>query len=115
MAAAELTKKIYSLAAVCGVLKSSSHDDGLHDIVYRETGKTSVRELTEAEAKRVIAELQGYLRVSTLEPPPAKATAQTNRFGSLFGLFIGSRSWTELPRPLRRANVFRAQFLRLRG
>lgn len=86
MAAAELTKKIYSLAAVCGVLESGSHDDGLHDIVYRETGKTSVRELTEAEAKRVIAALQDYLRVSTLEPPPAKATASNEQVRLAFRL-----------------------------
>lgn len=86
MAAAELTKKIYSLAAVCGVLKSGSHDDGLHDIVYLETGKTSVRELSESEAKRVIAELQGYLRVSTPEPPPAKAAVSNEQVRLAFRL-----------------------------
>ena len=57
----ELTKKIYSLGAVCGIVESGSHDDELHVLVYRVTGKSSVKELTEDEALSVIKELREYL------------------------------------------------------
>lgn len=86
MAAAEITKKIYSLAAVCGMVKSGSHEDGLHDIVYRETGKSSVRDLTEAEARTVIRELQTYLQISQLQPPPGKSNISSEQTRLAFRL-----------------------------
>ncbi len=72
MAAAELTKKIYGLGAACGIVEAGSHEDGLHSVVFRISGKTSVRELTEAEARKVIAELHSYLKLSKREPPPIR-------------------------------------------
>lgn len=65
-----MTKKIYGLGAACGIVDPGSKADGLHDVVYRISGKASVRELTEAEARKVIAELYSYLKLSKREPPP---------------------------------------------
>ena len=78
MAAAELTKKIYGLGAACGIVDPGSKADGLHDVVYRISGKASVRELTEAEARKVIAELRTYLRLSKSEPPPMARSKMTS-------------------------------------
>lgn len=81
MAKAELTKKIYSLGAVCGIVDSGSHDDELHLIVHRVSGKSSVRELTEDEAISVINELKEYLKLMELEknaPPPSSLIPMSN-------------------------------------
>lgn len=86
MAAAEMTKKIYSLAAVCGILVAGSHEDGLHDIVYRETGKSSVRALSEAEARKVIQELHSYLQISQLTPPPGRSNISSEQTRLAFRL-----------------------------
>lgn len=78
----ELTKKIYSLGAVCGIVESGSHDDELHVLVHRVTGKSSVRELTEDEALSVIKELKEYLKLSELDkqaPPPSSATLMSEQ------------------------------------
>ena len=82
MAKAELTKRIYSIGAVCGIVDSGSHDDDLHVIVHRISGKSSVRELTEDEALSVINELQEYLKLMQLEknaPPPSSAALMSQQ------------------------------------
>ena len=40
------TQTLYSLAAVLGLVESGNKEDPFHMIVYRISGKTSVRELT---------------------------------------------------------------------
>lgn len=73
-----MIKKIYGLGAACGIVDPGSKADGLHDVVYRISGKASVRELTEAEARKVIAELYSYLRFSKSEPPPTVKSKMTS-------------------------------------
>lgn len=60
-------RKIYAIAGALG-MKGSDKDDALHDLVLGMTGKTSVRELSYADACRVIGELEA--RQGT--PPPRK-------------------------------------------
>lgn len=60
-------RKIYTIASALG-MKGSDKDDALHDLVSGMTGKTSVRELSYADACRVIGELEA--RQGT--PPPRK-------------------------------------------
>lgn len=82
MTKTELTKKIYSLGAVCGIVESGSHDDELHALVYRVTNKSSVRELTEDEACAVIRELKEYLKLNELgknAPPPSSSALMSER------------------------------------
>ena len=59
--------QIYTIASALG-MKGSDKDDALHDLVSGMTGKTSVRELSYADACRVIGELEA--RQGT--PPPQK-------------------------------------------
>ena len=61
-------RKIYTIASALG-MKGSDKDDALHDLVSGMTGKTSVRELSYADACRVIGELEA--RQGT--PPPRKS------------------------------------------
>ncbi|MCM1334942.1 MAG: regulatory protein GemA [Bacteroides sp.] len=87
MAATEWTRKIYGLGAACGIVESGNREDGLHSVVYRVSGKTSVRELTEVEARKVITELYSYLRIAKSEPPPtAKAKMTGEQAGLAFRL-----------------------------
>lgn len=82
MTKTELTKKIYGLGAVCGIIESGSHEDELHVLVHRVTGKSSVRELTEDEALSVIKELKEYLKLSELDkhaPPPSMAALMSEQ------------------------------------
>lgn len=60
-------RKIYAIAGALG-MKGSDKDDALHDLVSGMTGKNSVRELSYADACRVIGELEA--RQGT--PPPRK-------------------------------------------
>ena len=61
-------RKIYTIASALG-MKGIDKDDALHDLVSGMTGKTSVRELSYADACRVIGELEA--RQGT--PPPRKS------------------------------------------
>lgn len=60
-------QKIYAIGGALG-MKGTDRQDALHDLVHSMTGKTSVKELTYAEACRVIGELEA--RQGT--PPPRK-------------------------------------------
>ena len=51
-------KSIYAIAAKLGMVDRSSHDDALHGLVQGLTGKTSVKDLTHAEALEVLTELR---------------------------------------------------------
>ena len=71
------TQTLYSLAAVLGLVESGNKEDPFHMIVYRISGKTSVRELTPPEAAAVEAELrQQRPKKKTASPEyPGKMTA----------------------------------------
>lgn len=66
MAAKEQIRKIYAIGTQLGI-KGKGRDDLLHELVYSVTGKSSVSELTDSEAKAVLSEL--YKR----QPPAHKA------------------------------------------
>ena len=73
------TQTLYSLAAVLGLVESGNKEDPFHMIVYRISGKTSVRELTPPEAAAVEAELRQQLR----EQRPKKKTASPEYPGKM--------------------------------
>lgn len=77
--AKEQTQMLYSLAAVLGLVEPGNKEDPFHMIVYRISGKTSVRELTASEAKAVEAELRRQLR----EQCPKKQAAQPEYPGKM--------------------------------
>ena len=56
MAAKELIRKIYALGSELGI-KGKGHDDLLHELVFGITGKESIKELTDKEARSVLTEL----------------------------------------------------------
>ena len=73
------TQTLYSLAAVLGLVESGNKEDPFHMIVYRISGKTSVRELTPPEAAAVEAELRRQLR----EQRPKKKAASPEYPGKM--------------------------------
>lgn len=50
-------RKLYGLAAYCGILERGEKNDLFHEVVRRVTGKTSVSELTDNEYGRLLREL----------------------------------------------------------
>jgi len=62
MAAKEQIRRIYAIGAQLGI-KGQGHDDLLHELVRGITGKDSIKELTDAEARSVLTEL--YKRQSS--------------------------------------------------
>ena len=60
-------RKIYAIGGALG-MRGADRQDALHDLINSMTGKASVKELTYAEACRVIGELEA--RQGT--PPPRK-------------------------------------------
>ena len=60
-------RKIYAIGGALG-MRGADRQDALHDLINSMTGKNSVKELTYAEACRVIGELEA--RQGT--PPPRK-------------------------------------------
>ena len=62
-------KKIRQIFALANKLEMSdgTHGDDLHYLIYRVTGQSSVRALTEGEAASVINELQKYVELAELD------------------------------------------------
>ena len=67
-------KKVRQIFALANKLEMSdgTHSDDLHYLIYRVTGKSSVRDLTEGEAVSVIKELQQYVDLAELEKAPRR-------------------------------------------
>ena len=70
MAAKEQIRKIYAIGSELGI-KGHGNDDLLHELVYGITGKQSIKELNDKEAKAVLKEL--YRRKPSAPKKPAKA------------------------------------------
>ncbi len=70
MTQAQRTQRIYALGARLGILDSGNKDDLLHNLVFRITGKKSIRDLTETEYKAVINDLYTQLKIDGLDEPP---------------------------------------------
>ena len=69
-------QKIHAIGRALGIKDPESpHDDDLHQLVQAVTGKTSIKELTTAEAGAVIAELQRRQG----KPPAAKQSSDPAR------------------------------------
>ena len=68
MAAKEQIRKIYAIGSKLGI-RGKGRDDLLHELVYGITGKNSISELSENEAKAVLSEL--YKRQPP-DPEPKK-------------------------------------------
>lgn len=61
----EEIKKLYGIAASAGLVDSSNHDnDEFHQIVYQVSGKSSVRELTQEEYRKVKSRLKEYISLT---------------------------------------------------
>ncbi len=69
---AEMTKRLYALAAGLELIEKNSKDDPFHQLVAGITGKTSVSELTTAEAKAVETELLKRMKLSSRNKPLKK-------------------------------------------
>ena len=55
------TRFLYAIAAKNGLVEHGNKDDPFHQIVYSVTGKTSVKELTNCEMKRVENEIRNRI------------------------------------------------------
>lgn len=60
------------MGARLGLVESGNKNDLLHELVYGTTEKSSVRELTEQDYKKVVKELAERLKLQNLEEPPRK-------------------------------------------
>lgn len=78
MAKAELNRRIYGMGTKLGMVEKGTQADDLHYLVYRITGKTSVKELSDDEALAVIGELKEYAKLSYLEEnaPPGSVMSE---------------------------------------
>ena len=63
-------QRIYGMGAALGMLDNNNHkDDMLHNLVYNITGQDSVKQLTDSDYKKVVAELAQRIKISQLQPP----------------------------------------------
>ena len=61
----EEMKILYGIAASAGLVDNSNHnEDGFHQIVYQVSGKSSVRELTQEEYRKVKSRLKEYISLT---------------------------------------------------
>lgn len=74
---ATITKRLYSLASVLGLVERNNYDDPFHQIVYRTTGKNHVSELTQKESRAVQKELMELMRLRNHSAPLKKAVKET--------------------------------------
>ena len=63
-------QRIYGMGAALGMLDNSNHkDDMLHNLVYNITGQDSVKQLTDVDYKKLVAELSQRIKISQLQAP----------------------------------------------
>lgn len=58
------SRNLYAIAANAGLVEHDNKEDPFHQIVYSVTGKTSVKDLTDREAKRVENEIRNRISES---------------------------------------------------
>ena len=56
----EEIKILYGIASSAGLVENNNHDDEFHQIVYQVAEKTSVRDLTQEEYRKVKKRLKEY-------------------------------------------------------
>lgn len=75
MATKEQIKRIYGLGAGLGIV-GKNRDDMLHELVFACTGKDSVKELDDADFRRVEGELISRMRYSNPHHPEHKTKSK---------------------------------------
>lgn len=86
MATAPQVRAIYAMASNLGI-NNNSREDELHQLVFGITGKESIKELTESQARAVLYELinrmKGLKKASSnkkpIDVPPGKMTEDQQR------------------------------------
>ena len=63
-------QRIYGMGAALNMLDNSNHkDDMLHNLVYNITGQDRIKQLTDSDYKKVVAELSQRIKISQLQAP----------------------------------------------
>lgn len=63
------TQRIYAMGARLGLLESGNKNDMLHTLVYKHSGKESIRSLTDDEYRTVIQDMSEQLRIQNTKVP----------------------------------------------
>lgn len=107
------TQTLYSLAAVLGLVESGNKEDPFHMIVYRMSGKSSVRELAPQEAAAIEEELRRQLKEQypRKRPPapeyPGKMTAGQKAYAWRLLYDLAKLSPSDVPVGERMAGIVR--------
>lgn len=75
-------KAIYAFGSFVGIRENGNSNDKLHNLVYAETGRSHISELTYDEAEKVIKRLKEIMRG---QPTHAKRTAKDSPSGTTRG------------------------------
>ena len=85
-------QRIYGMGAALGMLDNSNHkDDMLHNLVYNITGQDSVKQLTDVDYKKVVAELAQRIKISQLQPPSKSRSGNKRYSTTAKGMTVGQQ------------------------
>ena len=85
-------QRIYGMGAALGMLDNSNHkDDMLHNLVYNITGQDSVKQLTDVDYKKVVAELSQRIKISQLQPPSKSRSGNKRYSTTAKGMTVGQQ------------------------
>ena len=68
----EQIQRVYALAAGLGLVEKNNKNDMLHELLYAVTGKSSIRDLTDIEFKKMQNELISRMKLSNMTAPLKK-------------------------------------------
>jgi len=91
--AAGMTKRLYALAASLGLVERNNKDDPFHQLVYGVTEKTSVSDLTAAEAKIVERELIQRMKLSNQSKPLKHKSSKINTVPGMMTVQQQNLAW----------------------
>lgn len=80
---AVMTKRLYALAAGLNLIERNNKDDAFHQLVSGITGKTSVKELTSAEAIAVEQELMKRMKLESSGKPQQRKARKKSEPGMM--------------------------------
>ena len=80
---AHMTKRIYAVAAAMNMVERNNKDDAFHQLVSGITGKTSVKELTSAEAIAVEQELMKRMKLESSSKPQQRKVQKKSEPGMM--------------------------------
>ncbi len=85
-------QRIYGMGAALGMLDNNNHkDDMLHNLVYNITGQDSVKQLTDSDYKKVVAELAQRIKISQLQPPEKSRSGNKRYNATAKGMTAGQQ------------------------